>query len=281
LKTLVLVRATVQSTVLADILSQCPQLENLQLWQTVLQGSSEPLAAPLSKLPSLSLTCDVEEEDLPTGIPRLAFLQHLGSCLTSLVVQTQDDQQLDTQVLACVAKHLHKLTSLWLRNHNGNFPEKDVIMELLNSPTAQQSLRDFSADITFPDMECVVKLLSLPKLNFVGGDTSFPDVHEDLPEQLDVPWPEGKPPVRMRLLRGSVRQLAALPLERFPSIHLQLLTLPSDEDRQQREQRLQKFLSDSAPKCSKFTIGGIESHPWDGPGTGRGVLGVGSPHSFQ
>jgi hypothetical protein len=103
LKVLVLERVTVDSAALADMLSHCHQLEELQLLRTCLLGPSQPLSV-LSKLPSLSLTLDVAE---PTSKPAttapqpLACLQDLGPCLVLLDIDQGQQRVAEQSAEVC------------------------------------------------------------------------------------------------------------------------------------------------------------------------------------
>jgi hypothetical protein len=261
LKVLVVEQVTADSGVLAELLSHCHQLEELQLLRTRVEGSCLQLSV-LSKLPSLSLTLNIEEASLPEDQQPLAFLQHLGPCLTALDVETRSDEDRQSTVpgtvLGYATRNLPRLKHLTVSDYGDSYTEsvaeQDVLLGLAASPSAQQLETLTLNGIELPDMECAVKLLCMPNLKLLGGKLSSPARDDDLPASLDMPWPEGKPPMELQLETANVRQLAALPLEHFSSISITSLGLHVRASDQ--VQAMQALLA-AARKCLQFVIGGV------------------------
>jgi hypothetical protein len=281
LKYLAFEYVTIDGATLAGMLSQCPQLEELHVRNTIIRGSTDQLSV-LSKLAAnLSLTLDVQEIDLPEGAPGLTFLQHLGDCLTSLEVDTWDNWDLDEQLIRMTATHLHRLQHLTILNSNGSFPEAEVFDLLAKSPAAQ-TLETLKAMIIFPDMKSLVRVLTMPKLDYLGeatfpepmfelGEEEQPHVAEDL-AGLRCIWPEGKPPMQLSLMRAGVAQLLALPLEHFDIIELEQLSLPIGASRQERAAALSALMS-AAQKCPDgLYFNKFQTHPGDNQGGGLSAL---------
>jgi hypothetical protein len=257
LKYLAFEYVTIDGATLAGMLSQCPQLEELQVRHTIIRGSTDQLSV-LSKLAAnLSLTLDVQEIDLPEGAPGLSFLQRLGDCLTSLEVDTWDDWDLDEQLIRVTATHLHRLQHLTINNSNGSRPGAEVFDLLAKSPAAQ-TLETMKAMITFPDMKSLVKVLTMPKLEYLS-EVTFPEPMFQLVEEEEQHaaqdlagfkfiWPEGKPPMQLSSLRAGITQLTALPLGHFETILMKQLSLPRGASRQERAAALSALMS-AAQKC--------------------------------
>jgi hypothetical protein len=258
LNCLVLEHVSVYPKGLALMLSHCHQLEDLKLLRTELIGSSQPLSV-LSQLPSLALELDVQEERLPEGERRLGFLEHLGSCLTSLEVHTGEDEDLDEQLIRVTATHLHRLRFLTINNDNGSYPEAAVFDQLANSPAAQ-TLEVLDINVTLPTMAVVAKLLAMPKLEAIE-QAAFPETNDDL-SGFQMAWPEGKPPMELYLFRANIQQLAALPLQHFNHISLDQLRPAPDASRAQREAALRALLA-VAHKCPSFTFNRFTLDPDD------------------
>jgi hypothetical protein len=189
-----------------------------------------------------------------------------------LEIHTSEVEQLS--VLDTVAVHLHRLQHL-ITKGAPCLPDASTILRLAESPAAQQ-LETVQVSLKLPDMECVAKLLAMPKLKELCGALSFPNHHEVLPSQLPVPWPEGKPPMEMVLDTANVRQLAALPLEHFSKIDVTSLYLASDADRQEREQLMRALLAGAA-QVPEFWVAYIRSHSWEDPAAGLSALGPNCP----
>jgi hypothetical protein len=250
LKYLVLQTVTVAAGDLADTLSQCQHLEELELLRARLLGPTQPLSV-LSKRPSLTLVLDVQEEDLPEGTPGLSFLEQLGGCLTSLDVSTGENELLDEQLIRVTATHLHRLQHLTIRNDNGAYPAAAVFDLLVDSPAAQ-TLEVLDINVTLPTMAIVAKVLAMPKLRKLKK-AAFPEAGGEDLSGLKVSWPEGKPSMKLSLLRATVQQLAALPLQHFRRIFLQQLCLAPHTPRAQREAALAALLA-VAHECPSFTF---------------------------
>jgi hypothetical protein len=92
----------------------------------------------------------------------------------------------------------------------------------------------------------------MPNLRVLGGKLLFPE--NDTPASLDMPWPEGKPPMELQLWRANARQLAALPLEHFSRISITALDLFH-----QQQQTMQALL-EAARRCPEFVISSIGSY---------------------
>jgi hypothetical protein len=115
------------------------------------------------------------------------FLQHLGSCLTSLEVHIDDDWNLDEQLIRVTATHLHHLRHLAILVRNGSHSEAAVIDQLVNSPAAQM-LETLKLSFVFPDMQSFAKVLALPKL-WLFEEATLPEPRrwytEAIDEQMD------------------------------------------------------------------------------------------------
>jgi hypothetical protein len=280
LKSLVLEYVTIGGETLAGMLSQCPQLADLQVRNTIIRGSTDQLSV-LSNLANLSLTLDVQEVDVPEGGQRLTFLQHLGGCLTSLEVDTGDDWDLDEQLIRVTATHLHRLQHLKIMNDNGSVPRAQVFDLLAASPAAQ-TLETMKVAIIFPDMKSVVKVITMPKLHRLE-EVIFPEpmfgvdpeeeplTAEDL-AGLKCIWPEGKPQMHLDGLRAGVAQLTALPLEHFSTIYLSQLSLPRGASRRERAAALSALMS-AARKCPNgVCFSNFETDPTDNQAGGLSAL---------
>jgi hypothetical protein len=269
LKALWLQHVAIDGATLAGMLSQCPQLEDLQMYRTFIRGPTEQLSV-LSNLATLSLVLDIEE-DIPHGAQPLKFLQYLGGCLTSLCVYTGDSLGLTGQLLRVTATHLHRLQHLTIISNDSSTPSAGVFDLLAASPAAQ-TLGSMKVTLTFPDMKSLVKVLTMPTLQRLE-DVTFPRPRREVDAEdvshivddlagLKCVWPEGKPPMQLWSPRASVTQLAALPLEHFESIVLEELSLRG-VTRQERAATLAALMS-AAQKCP----GGVyfrdfQSHPGD------------------
>jgi hypothetical protein len=276
-------QTTIDGETLAGMLSQCPQLEDLQVVRTNITGSADPLSV-LGRLKTLSLKLTIEEVDVAEGGQCLTFLQHLGDCLTSLDVHTEDRWDLDEQLIRVTATHLHRLQHLTITNGNGSFPEADVFGQLASSPAAQ-TLETMSLMITIPDMESVAKVLAMPKLHLLK-EVTFPEPMFRMTDEdpvaaenlagFKVHWPEGKPPMQLRASRASVAQLALLPLQHFKQVRVGQLALPRRASRQERAAALQALMT-AAQQCPDFCICCFQTHPGDSLAGGLSVLGSGCP----
>jgi hypothetical protein len=155
--------------------------------------------------------------------------------------------------------------------------KREVLLSLAASPSAQQLETLTLNGIVLPDMECAVKLLCMPNLRLLGGKLCLPGNAYDTPASLDMPWPEGKPPMELQLECGNARQLAALPLEHFSSITIATLdfSLMDVAGTLLREQIMQALLA-AARKCPEFVIEGIGGHSNSGA-MWLALLGPGCP----
>jgi hypothetical protein len=282
LKVLILEQVTVNNGVLAEMLSHCSQLEELQLLRTCLLGPSQPLSV-LSKLSSLSLTLDVQETILPKDQQPLAFLQHLGACLTSLDVQVREHDEHHNVVLSYVSNHLHRLKHLTVSSfcrhrYDPQLLPSDVAASLAASPAGQQLETLTLNSLVLQDMECAVKLLCMPKLKLLAGNLYFPDEVYDTPASLNVPWPSSKPAMELQLGRAGVKQLAALPLERFTSINVSELDLGLTDEvsHEEREKSFQAFLA-AAHRGPPVSFTSIGAQSGDGFAPLLPVLGTDCP----
>jgi hypothetical protein len=167
-----------------------------------------------------------------------------------------------SKLLAVAANHLHCLRNLSMSDEFSWRPphplDRNILLGLAASPAGQQ-LETMRADIVLPDMECVIKLLAMPKLKLLEGDTSFPKEHEDVQAHLLASWPDSKPPMELRIWRASLCQLAALPLHHFSSISLEVLGLPEGE---QDPAQVMQTVAAAARAGLKLSIGGVESSDW-------------------
>jgi hypothetical protein len=296
IKVLTLKCVTVDSGVLSNMLSHCHQLGELQLLRTLVEGTSLQLPV-LSKLPSLSMILDLVHEPTPssaTARQRLACLQDLGSCLTSLIVATRDviatgegfhtlgtNPELQRTVFRAATTHLPGLKHLTVAGSSRSKPDRELLLGLAMSPSAQQLETLTLNGLELPDMECVVKLLCMSKLRLLAGVLNFPEYADDMPASLSMPWPKGKPPMELDIGRAHVRQLAALPVEHFSRISIHLLDLAvKDASRgptqEQHEQRMHALVA-AAHKCPEFVIGGIGAYTHSVQNLGLPGLGPGCP----
>jgi hypothetical protein len=260
LKVLVLKRVAVTTQVLADILSDCHQLEELQLVKTCLTGSSRPLAV-LSNLALASLTLDIKVTSLPQGQQRLAFLQHLNPSLTTLDLhmsaalcspQNSTDRH-ELPVFSYISSHLNNLKHLTIS------AEGRPLLSLAGAPVPQQLETLTLNCMELPDMQCAVTLLSMPNLRLLAGNLWFSEDRYDTTAIGVVPWPQGKPAMELQTRRAGVKQVAALPLEHFSSVTIAWLDLGSGRAPQVQANRVIAFqaLLAAARKCPSFSITGM------------------------
>jgi hypothetical protein len=219
----------------------------------------------LSQLPSLSLRLDIEEAPLPKDQKPLAFLQHLGPCLTALHVDTRGNTQLQSTVLGYASRYLPRLEQLTVSGSDWSVAvaDREVLLGLAASPVAEQLETLTLTGIELPDMECAFKLLCMPNLWLLRGDLLVSKDAEHVPASLDMPWPEDKPPMELQLERAHARLLAALPLQHFSSISITLLDpgAVKEGSGQQQEQTMQALLA-AAHSCPEFVIRGIGVTDW-------------------
>jgi hypothetical protein len=239
------------------MLGQCTQLQELHITRTLLTGFSEPLKI-LSKFPSLSLTLDLEEKDLPEGTPQLAFLQHLGSSLTSLSLRMGDDQDSNSAVLGVLASSLRCLKRLSFETDNGAFPDHSIFLTLSASPLAH-TLTSLSLEMEVPSPDSLAVLMGMPALEMLADAALEGFVDAEIPQLQGFSWPEGKAPMSVHLTRGSTTYISALPLQHVKSFRVGLLSVPLD-GREEKEATLKVLLS-AAAKCPEFVIRGIMAMP--------------------
>jgi hypothetical protein len=271
LKVLVLKRVTVDAQALAAILSDCHQLEELQLVKTCLEGSSQPLAV-LSNLPLVSLTLDVEETSLLESQQQLAVLQHLSPSLTTLDLhfsaafcspQTSSHRH-ELHVFRYIPSHLHGLKHLTISTVVHPYTDRRLVLSLAGAPVPQQLETLTLNCMELPDMQCAAALLSMPQLRLLAGDLWLSEDRYDTPATVEVPWPQGKPAMQLQIGRAGVQQLAALPLEHFSSIRITSLDLGSASGKPKGEDnRLRAFqaLLAAARKCRSFSIANMCAGP--------------------
>jgi hypothetical protein len=264
---------TVQGSELGATLSRCPQLTQLELLAAIIQGSTLPLSV-LNKLASLALSlCDVEQQDLPWGEPRLAFLGQLGSSLTSLSVIAEDaPMTVSSRVLACATNDLHRLTDLVVSSIP-YAPHPSTIARLAQGPAAEH-LEELVLSLNLPDMECLAHLIAMPKLGRLGGQLSLSGRPATVPPKPKVCWPQGKPPMQLHLDSAGVRLLTALPFECFSCVNVDMLYVEGDADRQEARHLMQALLAGAA-KVRDFRVGDIKSHRL--VDSGLSVLGPNCP----
>jgi hypothetical protein len=259
---------TAEPAALAQILGHCDQLRELHITRSSLEGSSEPLKV-LSKFPSLSLTLDLEEKDLPEGTPALAFLQHLGSNLTSLSLRTGDDQDSNAAVLGMLLKTLHCLKHLKFHTGNGAFPDRSLFSTLAASPLAH-TLKRLSLEMEVPDPESLALLMGMPALELLEDAALESFVDAEIPPVQGFTWPEGKAPMVLTLTRGSTTYISALPLQHCSRFSIGLLSVPMD-GREEKEATLKALLA-TAAKCPEFRIRGIMAMPLQDKSAGLSPL---------